>query len=667
MKLLPVCIIHKISIQHEEIALKLEEYFMLDKTKNHRYISGLDGLRALAVLSVIAYHLNFSWAKGGFLGVDMFFVLSGYLITSAILPVQGNQLTINLREFWIKRIRRLLPAAYVMIVITFVWVMLFDRELLNTLRGDTIASIFYSSNWWFIFHEVSYFDSFGSPSPIKNLWSLAIEEQFYIIWPIILVSGFHLFKKRSRMSMIIIVGIICSTFLMSLLYQPGSDPSRVYYGTDTRSFELLIGCLLAFIWPMKRLSTKKLSKSLNNTLNITSFVALGIFISCIIWVNEYQPILYRGGMLLFCINAAILVACVCHPASALGKVLAWKPLRWLGTRSYGIYLWHYPVIVLGTPVHEIGNPVYWHIVLQLVIILIIAELSYRFIETPIRKNGFRTFFQQYVSINRMKWKSMTLFRKVSTAIIPLVFLLFTAGITCIVKGEEPKNSVEPHQTELIIKNDKPTSSRHDSETNDSEKENTMPLDQSPSIQDEEKESESIVNQQQQPSQEEQKETSNSPVNQAYTDILAIGDSVMIDIASSLHKKYPNMTIDAKVGRQLSQAVKLVPGYTDFNHPDKAVIIQLGTNGYFTNHQIDTLLGAFSNAHIYLVNTRVPRSWERQVNNALYQKAQENKNITLIDWYSTAIDHPEYFAADGVHLMPKGIETLTDLINQSINL
>ena len=147
---------------------------MLDKTKNHLYISGLDGLRALAVLSVIAYHLNFSWAKGGFLGVDMFFVLSGYLITSAILPVQGNQLTINLREFWIKRIRRLLPAAYVMIVITFVWVMLFDRELLNTLRGDTIASIFYSSNWWFIFHEVSYFDSFGSPSPIKNLWSLAI-------------------------------------------------------------------------------------------------------------------------------------------------------------------------------------------------------------------------------------------------------------------------------------------------------------------------------------------------------------------------------------------------------------------------------------------------------------------------------------------------------------
>lgn len=630
----------------------LEEFIMLGKTQHHRYIPGIDGLRALAVLSVIAYHFNFSWARGGFLGVDIFFVLSGYLITSTILPVNGNKLTLSLREFWIGRFRRLLPASYVMIVATFVWVLLFNRELLNTVRGDAISSIFYTSNWWFIFHEISYFDSFGSPSPLKNLWSLAIEEQFYIIWPIVLAIGLYVFKKQSKFSLFVLIGALCSAILMGMLYQPGTDPSRVYYGTDTRSFELLIGCWLALVWPMKRLSSKKLSTRLSNTLNITSMIAFSIFILCVFFVDEYQAFLYRGGMLLVCLNATILIACVCHPASILGKLLAWKPLLWIGSRSYGIYLWHYPVIVLGTPVHEIGNPVYWRVGLQLVITLIIAELSYRFIEMPIRKHGFRPFLRQYLVINSLKWKRYHLVRKISTVLIPLVLLVFTAGITGMVKGEEQKDSMELYPTQVKINGKEQSSSNISSVTN-------------PSDQDNGKELEPKVEQNKETSQKEKNDTSVTPATKSYTGILAIGDSVMIDIASSLHKIYPNITIDAKVGRQVSQAIKLVPGYADFNHPDKAVIIQLGTNGYFTNNQIDTLLGAFSNAHIYLVNTRVPRSWESKVNNALDEKSQENDNVTLVDWHSAAIDHPEYFTADGVHLVPKGIGTLTDLINQSI--
>ncbi|QGG52428.1 acyltransferase family protein [Lysinibacillus pakistanensis] len=632
---------------------------MSGKSFNHRYIPGLDGIRALAVLAVIAYHFNFKWASGGFLGVDIFFVLSGYLITSTILPLKGNKLTVGLKKFWLGRFRRLLPAAYVMIIVTFAWATLFHKELLHTLRGDAISSIFYSSNWWFIFHKLSYFDSFGSPSPLKNLWSLAIEEQFYLLWPILLMLGLLMAKKKNKLAIFVFLGALGSAMLMAILYQPGADPSRVYYGTDTRSFELLIGCWLALIWPMKRLSSQKISTNHVYQLNSVSLVAFSVFIVSILFVDEYQSFLYRGGMFVFCLNAAILIGCVCHPVSILGKLLSWKPLRWIGSRSYGIYLWHYPIIVLGTPVREIGNPAYWRVTLQLLIIFTIAELSYRFIEMPIRKDGFRCYFRQYFVFNKHKWGSFTLARKISTTLIPLFLLVFFTGMTGVV-GEEKIESIESRPTTIKIDGGTEQHSTH----HDSEKEQNTS--QPGSLSDEEEGVDSNSDQNAVGPHQGENKTEVHPVHESYNGILAIGDSVMIDIAPSLHNIYPSITIDAKIGRQVSQAVKLAPNYASFNQPYKAVIIQLGTNGYFTNTQIDTLLKAFSNADIYLVNTRVPRSWEGKVNQALQQKAQEYENITLIDWHATAINHPEFFAPDGVHLEQKGIASLTNLIQQAID-
>ena len=367
---------------------------MFRQTDNRRYIPALDGLRAIAVMTVIAYHFHLGFAKGGFLGVDVFFVLSGYLITSMILPEKGETLQLNFAAFWTGRLRRLLPAAFVMITATFVWVMFFDRELMGTLRGDAVSSLFYVSNWWYIFNDLSYFDQFGSPSPFKNLWSLAIEEQFYIIWPILLAAGLFVFKKRLKLAAVIAGLAVCSAVLMAVLFQDGTDPSRVYYGTDTRAFELLTGCVLALVWPMKRLSSGRVPIGHKVSLNVISFAAFGILLACFHFVTEYQPFLYRGGMFLICLNAAVLIGAVSHPVSYLGKILSFKPLRWIGTRSYGIYLWHYPVIVLGTPVHEIGNPVYWRVGLQLLLILVIAELSYRLIEVPVRREGFRGFIKR---------------------------------------------------------------------------------------------------------------------------------------------------------------------------------------------------------------------------------------------------------------------------------
>ncbi|MGE7985152.1 acyltransferase family protein [Lysinibacillus fusiformis] len=627
---------------------------MSGKSLNHRYIPGLDGIRALAVLAVIAYHFNFSWARGGFLGVDIFFVLSGYLITSTMLPLKGNQLTVSLKKFWIGRFRRLLPAAYVMIITSFVWAMLFHKELLHTLRGDALSSIFYSSNWWFIFHKLSYFDSFGSPSPLKNLWSLAIEEQFYVIWPLLLMIGLYVVKKQSKLAKIVFFGAICSALLMAILYQPGADPSRVYYGTDTRCFELLIGCWLALIWPMKRLSSQKLSTSHMKKLNAISFISFTIFLVSIMYVDEFQTFLYRGGMFLFCLNAAVLIACVCHPVSILGRILAWKPLCWIGSRSYGIYLWHYPVMVLGTPIHEIGNPSYWRIALQLVLIVTIAECSYRFIEMPIRKEGFWAYYRTYFVFNKKKWGSLTFSRKVSTVMVPLFLLVFFTGITGVV-GEGQQSSKDSYPTAIKINGDEPTANpiKEPDKTTDNP---------STSKEDEVADVPNIET-----PKPEENETNVVPEKEdAYQNILAIGDSVMIDIATSLHKVFPNITIDGKIGRQVSQAVKLAPNYANFNQSNNAIIIQLGTNGYFTNDQIDTLLAAFAHADIYLVNTRVPRSWEGKVNASLHQKSEEHENITLIDWHAAALNHPEYFAPDGVHLEKKGVEVLTNLIQQSIN-
>ncbi len=602
---------------------------MSKKMNSNRYITSLDGLRAFAVLIVLAYHFSFSWAGGGFLGVDIFFVISGYLITDKVLSIQKNNKGFKLKDFLISRIRRLFPAAFVMIITTFIWVILFKPNLLKNIIGDGIASIFYVSNWWFIFHKLSYFDSFGSPSPFKNLWSLSLEVQFYIVWPIILIIGYKLFKKRDKLDKSVFGLALISAMLMGILYKPGMDPSRIYYGTDTRAFELLIGSWLAIICPMKIFIdrgsfSKKKSNRQKNMLNIIATVSLTIFILCVVFVNEYNIFLYRGGLFLISLNAAILIVCVCNPTSYLRHIFSWKPLTWIGERSYGIYLWHYPIIVLSTPVYEIGNPSYLRVGLQLIITLIVADFSYNYIEMPIRKYGVKEFIKNMKLASITNRKKSYLVRRASVAIIILIIMIMTININnvLVVKGKTEISEIT--ETEVVLSNKEEISDTYDLEVN------------------------------------------SSPENNFYEEILAIGDSIMLDITSALNDKYDNITIDGKVGRQMREANDLVNTYAEFNNPNKAVIIELGANGHFTDKEIDNLLDSFSAANVYLVNVRVPRAWERDVNKTLKRKAEERDNVTLIDWYSTAIEHPEFFTEDGVHLESEGIEALVSIIDTALN-
>jgi peptidoglycan/LPS O-acetylase OafA/YrhL len=358
----------------------------------HRYVPGLDGLRALAVLAVLVYHLNVGWAQGGLLGVGVFFTLSGYLITDLLLEHWGSSQSLGLANFWLRRARRLLPALVVMLAVVIVWVALFDRVQLPGLGSDVGAAALYMSNWWLIFQHVSYFAQFGPPQPLGHLWSLAVEEQFYLIWPWLLWVGLLWVRERKgrgrgrpHLALFTAAGALVSAAAMAWLYHPGLDPSRVYDGTDTRAFGLLVGAALAMVWPSRR--TRRASQPA--TRRALDYAGLGalVTIGVLVWrTSQYSAFLYRGGMLLLSVATAVVVMAAVYPGSWLGRILGMRPLRWLGVRSYGIYLWHYPIIVLAAhaALQRFDLP---RASLQVLLTVVVAAASWRFVEEPILRGA----------------------------------------------------------------------------------------------------------------------------------------------------------------------------------------------------------------------------------------------------------------------------------------
>jgi peptidoglycan/LPS O-acetylase OafA/YrhL len=347
---------------------------------------GLDGLRAIAVLAVIAFHEQFSWAPGGLLGVALFFTLSGYLITDLLLSRWLATGQAQLGNFWARRARRLLPALFVMLAIVTAWVTLLDRARLAGLRGPAGAAATYSSNWYLIVQGQSYFSRFAPPQPLDHLWSLAVEEQFYLIWPWVLLAGLYFIRRRRSAGAIRWLALPTlalaagSAVLMWALYQPAVDPTRVYEGTDTRACGLLIGAALAMVWSSR--TAGRASRTTSRILDVPAALGLGV-IAVMIWrVGQYSTFLYHGGLVLLAIATAAVVAAAACPGSLVGAALSWRPLRWIGVRSYGIYLWHYPVIVLTTPAN--GAEDLPRAAWQIAASIGLAALSWKFVEEPVR-------------------------------------------------------------------------------------------------------------------------------------------------------------------------------------------------------------------------------------------------------------------------------------------
>jgi len=370
---------------------------------------GLDGLRAIAVLGVILFHLGFGWAEGGLLGVGVFFTLSGYLITD-ILLTQVDRGGIGLRSFWAARARRLLPGLFLMLIVVMAWVTAIGPHQPADFRSAALSAVGYFNNWWLIFHHVSYFERFAPPSPLNHLWSLSVEEQFYIFWPFLLMLGIRFVPElrnttgvRPRLALAALIAALISGVLMAILYSPTLDPSRVYYGTDTRALELLVGAALAMVWPSHRLRADIAARA-RWTIDGAGLAGL-LVIALMFWsVGEFTPFLYRGGFALLAFGSALAVAALAHPASRLGPIVGCKPMRWIGQRSYGIYLWTLPIVVLTSPQATHG-PNLLRAVLQVTAIMVVAELSWRYVEDPIRHGALGRLWARWKSGER-RWQPL---------------------------------------------------------------------------------------------------------------------------------------------------------------------------------------------------------------------------------------------------------------------
>ncbi|BFH62551.1 acyltransferase family protein [Paenibacillus azoreducens] len=634
----------------------------LQRTNSKRYMPGIDGLRALSVLAVIAYHLNLKWAQGGLLGVGIFFVISGYLITDQIVNEWKKNDSLDLMNFWIRRARRLLPAMIAMLLFVALWLLCIDASRLEALKGDYLSSLFYFNNWYLIFHEVSYFESFGPASPIGHLWSLSIEEQFYVVWPLLLVFGLKLTRRRRKLVLMILGLAAVSALAMAITYVPGTDPSRVYYGTDTRAFALLIGAALAIVWPSQKLS-EQVSGVARGVLDITGVLGIAVLLVLMNRINEYDDSLYRGGFVLVSFITAAVIAVLAHPSSFVGRIMGLRPLRWVGIRSYSLYIWHYPVIILTSPAVNTDGISVGRIILQLAASLILSALSFKYIEEPLRRGRFRESRAHGFPVRRRRHR-----RRLRPVILAAILLVIFIPLACNANLSNSKAPVENEEAGEIQQSlgSNESNAMHQQIESPNKGETSNPSKSTTEINETKKTEEtSVSSASDNPHRSETKKSITAGI-QSGEGITAIGDSVILDAKPFLEKMLPGIVVNGKVGRQMRQAKDVVDQLKAGGKMGDRVIIELGTNGPFNTKQLRELLQSLDGAkQIILVNSRVPRNWQDTVNAAIEKVSKEFSNTTVVDWYSASEGKDDYFYRDGVHLKREGAEFYATILVNAI--
>lgn len=590
-----------------------------------RYIPALDGLRALAVIAVVIYHMNATALQSGLLGVTIFFVLSGYLITGLLIREWSTTKKINLPQFWLRRVRRLFPAIVFVLLGTIVLTGVFAPDMLTKLRNDIVAALLFFTNWWYIFQDVSYFEAMGAPSPVTHFWSLAIEEQFYLIWPPLLLLLFSKRVKKRHIQLGLLVAAIASAAAMAILYSPQADPSRVYYGTDTRAFSLLIGAFLAFEFPPARVNGHGrqgfTARDRKIALGVGSAALAGILVMMVA-VNGYSPFLYYGGIALLSLLAGALIITLADGRSPLARFFALRPLVWIGKLSYSIYLWHYPLLLLMNPRNFTGETPWFAYMGQALVILAVSAISYYVVETPLRKGAIGK------AVKGIREKQLTVGEYALHHAVQLGAgcILAVAAVVCLI-AVPPTATQQNTQLESAVVTPE------------------APPEDAPEAPEERTVEEMLASTE-----------GETPADKARnTDFLLIGDSVSAALSDSdgygyFGDAFPRATLDAAIGRQLYTAKDVYQQHVDGGWNGPAVIFEVGTNGPATADDVREMVESVPpDKYVYLVNVRSPDPLQ-DVNNALLQQAaDEHENVRIIDWHAASAGHDEYFDGDGTHL------------------
>ncbi len=625
------------------------------RAKEMGYLPGLDGVRALAVIGVLLYHADLSWIPGGFLGVDVFFVLSGFLITSLILEEFDRSGRVDFRKFYLGRARRLLPALILVLVVVSLAAALVYQDAARQLASDVVASIFYVNNWWYIAADQSYFEFIGRPPLLKHLWSLAVEEQFYLVWPAIAFLAMRRFARKGVFAVAATLAILSTIWMLQLAVANGfpdfADPSRAYFGTDSHSMGLLIGAAMATFWRPGRMR-RSLPTGASVIITAIGIAALLAVIWFFVFVGEFTPWLYRGGFLGLALIVATLIAAASHPGVGLGKAMGTQPWRYIGQRSYGLYLWHWPVFMATRPGLDLpldGVPL---LILRLGLTVGIAELSFRFVEMPIRRGVIQRYAARVKAASgarrrRLRLVATAMIGATVVSVIAVALLLAattrTAGETVVAADVAAAMGIAsggPTEVSLDDGSEGPAvepsaaSSGGTGTTSPATAGATPPA---------------------------------TPTRDTGT-VSAIGDSVMLGARSVLKDVIPGTRVDAAVSRYPGAFIGKLKRYVAGNRLAPIVVLHPGTNGVLPESMMREMLDILVDSpRVVVVNTNMPRTWREPNNNVMADVVPEYPNAVLADWRAASLDKPEYFASDGIHLTEKGAKAYANLIKQAAGL
>ena len=574
-----------------------------------RYIPAIDGLRAVAVIAVMLYHLGFSWIPGGFLGVDLFFVISGYVITRLLLDSIQRSGGLDLRAFYKARIRRLFPPLVFMIFVTILYIGIWAPETMRRFVSDSPFALFGGMNWWLVFRHTDYFDTISRPPLLQHTWSLGVEAQFYLVWPLILLLVLRQFGKAKIPGAALLIAAISGIALLLVSFEVdaanASQVSHVYFGTDTHSIGLFLGAALAVSWVPQNLQEQvnRRAQDFIDGIGVIGFVGLlGVFLL----VNESDPTLYKLAFPLAGVFGCAILTSIVHPASRFAPILSSRVAVWIGERSYAIYLWHWVVFQVTRPAVDLEGSTWALYALRILVVFALADISLRLVELPVRSGLVEYWFKG------MKYRTKSVQRRQKSTVVASVLLL-VLGTSYI-----SANAISQSDKEMAV----------------------------------------VKQQLEQPVQPSQ--TSSAQPGGLWV----TGDSVILGIHYELDARSHIAIINARVGRQASELIEVMRA-DKANAPDSPVIFNLGNNNKLTSEQVFSVFEEVKNQpRIIVVNTAVPRGW-RDGNNALIAQYAALYGATVIDWASISMGHPEYFAPDGVHLVPAGVRAYVDAITATL--